>query len=483
MAILTAVSCSDPWDDRSEIKDKNLSDNLTERISMTSETSEFSKLLKETGMDKILSSSKTFTVWAPTNEAIGQVDPNLLSDKESKTLFVQNHIALTAFSTVSEMDTVNVQMLSNKYFDFLENGTVINDSGVLKADQYASNGLLHIIDKAIIPRKNIWEYIKSLEGTNKMADYLLSLDEFNIYHRADSIAKATDSIANIAPLTGVFSDSLSNSYLKNVFNLNNEKNKYTFFLLEDAAFDAEVAKLEPYLIKGTVDSTAIYASYFNVRDLAFYKAIDQQKLPSFLTSQFEVEVPIDQSKIVEQIDLSNGVVYVMSSMDIPLTKRLVPTIIEGENRSYVLQQYPRSSLYTREKEDLTGEPFIDFMMQNHGIPQLRVVYTANDLYTTEYKVYWRAINDIQTNTFQQKLSFGGALAVNDQGERSIVDEWAETPYVDVAPNIYNEVEVGGFELFIAPGGQTLVSLIAANNGTNGNNTITLDYLKLVPVIK
>ena len=303
MAILTAVSCSDPWDDRSEIKDKNLSDNLTERISMTSETSEFSKLLKETGMDKILSSSKTFTVWAPTNEAISQVDPNLLSDKESKTLFVQNHIALTAFSTVSEMDTVNVQMLSNKYFDFLENGTVINDSGVLKADQYASNGLLHIIDKAIIPRKNIWEYIKSLEGTNKMADYLLSLDEFNIYHRADSIAKATDSIANIAPLTGIFSDSLSNSYLKNVFNLNNERNKYTFFLLEDAAFDLEVAKLEPYLIKGTVDSTTTYASYFNVRDLAFYKAVDQEKLPSFLTSQFNVEVPIDKSKIVEQIDL------------------------------------------------------------------------------------------------------------------------------------------------------------------------------------
>ncbi|MGY5354485.1 fasciclin domain-containing protein [Wenyingzhuangia sp. IMCC45467] len=483
MAILTVVSCSDPWDDRSEIKDQNLSENLTERISKTSETSEFSKLLKETGMDKTLSSSKTYTVWAPTNEAINQVDPSLLSDMESKTLFVQNHIALTAFSTVSEMDTVNVQMLSNKYFDFLENGTVINDSGVLKADQYASNGLLHVIDKAIIPRKNIWQYIKSLKGSNKMADYLLSLDEFNIYHRPDSIAKSRDSIANIAPLTGIYSDSLSNSYLKNVFNLNNERNKYTFFLLEDAAFDAEVAKLEPYQTKGTADSTAIYASYFNVRDLAFYKAVAKEKLPTILTSQFEVEVPINIANISETINLSNGVVHVMSAIDIPLTTRLRPIKVEGEFYNTIFPRPSNESIFTREKEDLIGEPFIDFMIQNHGIPELTIVYTANDLHTTEYKVYWRAINDIQTNTFQQKLRIGGNLEVDDQGELSIQGDFVDVPYADVAPNVYDEVEVGTFELISATSGSVNVSLISANTGTNGNNTLTLDYLKLVPVIK
>lgn len=471
LSLLAVVSCSDPWDDHAKSSDENLKQNLAERLTSISETSEFGKLLTETGYDKVLANSKTYTVWAPTNEAMAAVPASELGSLESKKRFVSNHLALTAFGSVSNQDTVTVQMLSSKYLEFI-NGTVMDGASVVTADQYTSNGLYHIVSDALIPRLSIWEYIKSMEGSNAMSSYLLSLDEFNIY-QSDSIAKAT---AEENP--GIYSDSLSNSYLKNVYNLNNERNKYTFFLLEDDAFNTEVGKLEPYLTKSNADSTTTYARYFNTRDFAFHKSVAKENLPDTLVSRFGVKVPINKDNIVEEVPLSNGVLYIMGSMDVPLETRLLTTQIEGESPRGFSQGDKRANTYYREKEDLDGIVFEDIMVQNHGVPLFSIYYGASNLYSTTYKVYWRAINDIQENTFQQRLRFGGMF--NELGV--VVDPIATLDYTDVAPDVYDEIYVGEFTLEEA-GNLDLISLIAANSGSNGVNTLTLDYIKLVPVIK
>ncbi|MEL0456497.1 fasciclin domain-containing protein [Flavobacteriaceae bacterium SZ-1-7] len=470
-ALITVASCTDPWDDHGKTSDQNLDQNLSERIQSTSQTTEFGKLLEETGFDGVLSNSKTYTVWAPTNDAIGQVDPSLLSDLAKKRLFVQNHIALTAFSSVTEQDTVTVQMLSNKYLEF-RNGTMIEDATVVSADQYASNGLFHIIGKALEPRLNIWQYVKSKAGSNTMSSYLSSLNSFDIY-RSDSIAKA-----NEPEIHKLYADSLRNSYLTNVYNLNNEKNKYTLFLLENNGFNSEVDNLEPYLIKGTADSTRTYASYFTVRDMAFHKAVARENLSTTqFVSRFGVEVPIDEDNIVEEVLLSNGIVYIMSALEVPLENRLLTTQIEGEKPNGFSQNDKRSNTFYREKEDPDGILFYDIMVQNHGVPQFAINYSANNMYSTTYQAYWRAINDIQGNTFMQTLRVGGTVDVDGM----VIDPIAELEY-EVGLNVYDEVLIGEFTLDEA-GRLDLISLVAANTGVNGNNTLTLDYLKLVPVIK
>lgn len=471
LTLCAAVSCSDPWDEHTKNVDNNLNENLAERLTSISETSEFGKLLTETGYDRVLADTKTYTVWAPTNAAIEAVPTSELNDLESKTLFVRNHIALTAFGSVSTLDTVPVQMLSNKYLEFI-GGSVMDGSSVVTADQYTSNGLYHIVDDALIPRENIWEYINNTAGNNAMSSYLVSLNEFNIY-QSDSIAKA-----DAEAMPGQYADSLTNSYLNNVYNLNNEKNKYTFFLLENEAFNTEVEKLEPYLVKGTTDSTATYASYFTTRDFAFHKSVAKENLPDTLVSRFGVKVPINKDNIVNEVPLSNGMLYVVGAMDVPLETRLVPTKIEGETPTGFSQGDLRANTFYREKEDLEGVRFDDIMVQNHGVPLFSIYYGANDLYSTTYQVYWRAINDIQENTFQQRLSFGGMF--NELGE--VVDPIATLDYTDVAPDVYDENYVGEFTLEEA-GKLDIISLIAANSGSNGENTLTLDYIKLVPVIK
>lgn len=470
IALFTALSCSDPWQDHSKNSDENLTQNLSERLENTSETTEFAKLIKETGLDLELTNSKTYTVWAPTNVAISLVDPELLNDLAKKRLFVANHIALTAISSVADQDTINVKMLSNKYLEF-KNGSVMAGVNVITPDQYASNGIFHIINEALVPKANIWQYIKANpENSDMMVDYLLKLNEFNIY-QSDSIAKAFEH-------HDIYADSLSNSYLKNVYNLNNEKNKYTFFLLENDNYDTEVEKLKPYLTKSNQDSTTTYASYFTIRDFAFHKAISRENIPDTLVSRFGVKVPINKNDIVKEVQLSNGIVYVMKALDIPLDARLLTTKIEGEKPKGFSQNDKRNNTFYREKNDLNGILFNDIMVQNHGVPLFAINYSATNLYSTTYKVYWRAINDIQTNTFQQRLRIGGTI----QLDGTVLDPIGLLPYTDVLIDMYDEIFIGEFTLEEA-GNIDLISLIAANSGSNGINTLSLDYLKLVPVIK
>lgn len=466
-----AFSCSDPWEEHAETSDANLNFNLSEALTASAQTSEFAKLLTETGYDKILASSKTFTVWAPTNEAFAQVEASALASTAAKKLFVENHIALTAFSSITQQDTVTVKMYSNKYLEF-KFGKTIADANVIEADKYTSNGLYHIIDKALAPKKNIWEYVQERASTNAMSKYLIDLNEVNIYTR--------DSVQKSLSLPGIYADSLTNSYFTNVYNLNNEENKYTFFLLEDGSFVTETERLRPYMNRISEDSTTTYTNYFTVRDLAFHKAITRENLPDTLVSKFGVKVPLNEATIAEEIQLSNGVVYVMGELEIPLETRLLTSTIQGEEPFQFSQGDKRSNTFYREKEDPNGIVFNDIMVQNHRINRFTIYYGVSNLYTTTYKVYWRAINDIQTNTFQQRVNIGGFISEVDG---SLNEPFAELPYTNVEPNVYEEVFVGEFELTVKGSGQTLVSLMAANSTSDGVNTLSLDYLKLVPVIK
>ena len=473
---LAIISCSNPWDDRENNGDANLNSNLTEAITNTSETSQFADLLVQTGYDKILAASKTYTVFVPTNEAMAGVADVILNDPAGLKQFVSNHIALTAYSSVRNSD-VRVRMLSGKYLDF-EGSTLIDGSAIIEADHYASNGVYHIINKALTPKLNIWQYVNSVPATNAMTTYLRSLKDFSIY-ASDIDAKILSGERG----AGYLSDSLTNSYLRNVYNLNNEQNNYTLFILKDAAYTAETNKMKPYTIKVsndvTKDSTAIYASYFALRDLAFAKKYKRSQLPATLTSRFGVVVPIDQTKIVEEIQLSNGVVYVMDMMDVPVANRLLTRQIEGESLSTYFN-FGRTALAYRDRIDPFGVVYKDIKVQNPGAALPIVKYVAKDFYSTKYKVYWRAINE-QTNVFTQQLSINGNSAVVNNITVP-TDTIFTFPYISIALLNYTEEYLGEFTLNKAQDLNHII-LIGANTATNGNNSLVLDYLKFVPVLK
>ncbi|MBA0883583.1 fasciclin domain-containing protein [Flavobacterium undicola] len=462
---IALVSCSNPWEDRENNGDANLSVTLSEAITNTTEVSQFGQLLVQTGYDKVLAASKTYTVFVPTNEAMDQVDDAILNDPEALKKFVANHIALTAYSSIRTKAQEKIKMLGDKYLLF-KGATMIDDATIVTADHYAANGVFHIINKALTPKLNIWQYINSNSGS-AMSQYLLSLKNINIY-TSDAEAKA-----NAVP--GALADSLTNSYLKNVYNLNNEKNSYTLFLMQDAGYSTEVDKMKPYLTVATPEGTAALASYFTVRDMAFPNAYELNQLPATLTSRFGVEFPVDKTQIVgNPIHLSNGVIYIMKKVDVSLTKRLLTTKIEGEkNYGYVGTRTP---ILYRDRIDPFGVLFNDIMVQTPARAKFTLTYYAKDImYSTKYKVYWRAIND-QSGTFQQQLAIGGNYDVTTN---NIVNMTTTFPLITVPFKNYDEILLGEFTKTNA-NNTDLISLIG---GTSSTSALTLDYLKFVPVLK
>lgn len=474
---LALFSCSDPWSDRENNGDDNLNITLNEAIANTAETSKFAELLVQSGYDKILAASKTYTVFAPTNEAMTQVDASLLNTPEKVISFVENHIALTAYSSIRKDASEKIKMLGSKYLLFKGTAT-IGDATIVTADKYAANGVFHIINRSLAPKKNIWEYINSQTSSSAMSNYLVSLNELNIYD-SDITAKE-----NAVP--GVYADSLSNSFLKNVYNVNNEKNSYTLFLIEDEGYNAEVDKLRPYLNKSTADSTSTYSRYFTVRDMVFPKAYMPNELPDklTLTTRFGVKVEIDKTQIVgEPVVLSNGIVYRMKKVDVPLIDRLVTTIIEGEDNTSFAPSNLRSKIFYREQKDIKGIFFKDVMVYNSGSTYFKLNYKATDLFSTKYKVYWRAINinnyNSQATVFQQCLVLGTVIRDNTIYFDEALKNFG---FKNVEIGVYTDVYLGEFTLTKAQDIDK-ITLVGANTTTVGNNTMILDYLKFVPDVK
>jgi uncharacterized surface protein with fasciclin (FAS1) repeats len=113
--------------------------------------------VKAAGLVETLSSEGPFTVFAPTDEAFAQIPEEklnaLLADKEALTAVLTYHVVpgrvmAEDVVTLQSARTVNGQSVDIKVWD----GTVmIDDAQVVTADVEASNGVIHVINKVILP--------------------------------------------------------------------------------------------------------------------------------------------------------------------------------------------------------------------------------------------------------------------------------------------------------------------------------------------
>ena len=106
-----------------------------------------------------LKSKGPFTVFAPSDEAFSALDPNLLADllksenKDKLTGILTFHVLAgkvmsSDISGTIEATTVNGQKVTVKK----SYGNVfVNDAQVVAADIEADNGVIHVINKVLIP--------------------------------------------------------------------------------------------------------------------------------------------------------------------------------------------------------------------------------------------------------------------------------------------------------------------------------------------
>jgi len=253
--IVAVTACSD-FDDYNEAPyDAQETGNLTlwENIQKNSQLSDFASLVKRTGFDSQLASTRAYTVWAPLNGSFNVADYQALNDSTLLQQFVKGHIAQYDHVASGQIEK-RIHMLNGKSFTFSGQGTYTFGSlPVSTVNLPGNNGVMHIINGAARFYPNLYEYIL---GNQK--DTLLQRF-FKQYELTELDTK--NSVKG--PVIGgiqTYIDSVlvtSNSLLRTVgASLTNEDSTYTFLLPNDKAYQAMYDKVKPYF--NFINTTKVY---------------------------------------------------------------------------------------------------------------------------------------------------------------------------------------------------------------------------------
>lgn len=457
-SLLALPACKDKWEEHNELQDPALSGNLQSKISASSELSKFSQYLAATGYDKVLASSKTFTVWAPTNQALESLDQSIANDPEKLKQFVANHIAYQEYFTHSIQADLRLKTLSGKYIALNKSDVSVEGIKVEKANQYARNGVLHVINGLLVPKISIWEFFEASPASAAQRAFMQSLSQLV---RVDSLATQI----GVDPQTGVpiYESNtgmvLTNRFLHEVQDVKSEDNLYTFIMLTDEAFEAEKAKLAGFY-KDTIPERAAYNTAWNVvKDLAFKGLYIPENLPDTLVSASNVKVPIDKEAIVEVHRVSNGIVYVMNKCNFRLQDKIKPIVVEGEFPTAFSHSRPANTFYRIRKVASKQQ---DILVRGHAVAGFYIQYAISNVPVAKYKLYWVANNDFNFASLKQKL------VVNTPTATAL-----KTANVDI--NNLNEIYLGEYTT-------TNFGLLNLFVAGDAQNPIILDYIKLVPVL-
>ena len=483
--VLVMTGCK-KWEDHTNIENQDLTKTLLDEISQRSNLSKFFEYVKKTGVDKELASSKTYTVWAPVNDALQTLDPAIIADSARLRQFVSNHISYQTYFTRNAATPVRVPMLNGKRVTFTS--TKFDDATITEADKYVSNGVLHMIDKMAPVYPNAWELVTNTKTSFQQSAFIASLTR-KVFDPTNAIIDSINALTG-QPIYRPGTDSvLRNTFNTDVYNLESEEKQYTYFILNDAALNAEILKMNPFFKTSTADSTKNLASFAVVKDLIVEGVYTQAQLPAFLISKSGVKIPVDVSKIVETRKMSNGIAYVMSGINFDPKEKIRAVVVEGENHRGFFdingvpvtpRQNNVSAIFIRSRITTSGVLFTDMFAYGHGIVSLNALYRVQNLPSVKYKVYWVAPNDtlnvggnIAIAAFTQRLAMGARGA-------NLLPTVAPLPPLNVIPRNFNEVYLGDYTMINYGTLDMFLTNATATTGEPGGNRLNLDYIKLVP---
>ncbi|CAG2194928.1 BIGH3 [Mytilus edulis] len=130
----------------------------------------FIRLLDDVGLTDMLSGTGPFTVFVPTDNAFDALADGVLNkimkDKELLKSVLLFHILSWKIYTKELKNEKRIPTLNNNMkvrINLYNKKIVIDGSKVLLADQNATNGVIHVIDKVLVPlpSQNMLQYLAS----------------------------------------------------------------------------------------------------------------------------------------------------------------------------------------------------------------------------------------------------------------------------------------------------------------------------------
>ena len=249
-----------------------------------------------------------FTVFAPTDQAFTDAGIDLSAfdtDEENQTLvdILTYHVVSGNIMSSSLTDGLQADALNGDKLTFSVSSTEVrvNDAVVTQADVESSNGVIHVIDKVLMPPADLQDIPTIAQGTGVHASLVAALSKADLV----TTLQGTGPFTVFAPTDQAFTDAgidLS-----------------TFETTEEIAALADI--LTYHVVSGNVLSTdltdGLVVAALNTNDLTFTVNADGVKVNDATVTSADVVA-------------SNGVIHVIDKvLTPPADLQDIPTIAQG----------------------------------------------------------------------------------------------------------------------------------------------------------
>lgn len=238
LLLLSVAACQDAaWDDHYGAADGTASASIMEILSSRSEFAAFAALLRHTGGDSILSYNQTFSVFAPTNEAM----ESYTADGNVKQELVKNHVARYLFGPSNLVDTtyLRIKMLNGKYQELTRTGQTMFFAGIEVANNplLATNGIIYPVGTRAEYYDNLWELLAN--GTGRYDSLYNYVARFNDTTTVKSLVEVGENNRGQKLY-------FHNSWMKKYGSIHLEDSLYTAFLPTNAGWTDAYNTISPY---------------------------------------------------------------------------------------------------------------------------------------------------------------------------------------------------------------------------------------------
>ncbi|MBF2054111.1 MAG: fasciclin domain-containing protein [Candidatus Sericytochromatia bacterium] len=146
--------------EKAEKTEKTYKKNIVETALATGKFKTLAQALTAAELVDALQGEGPFTVFAPTDEAFAKVPPDmlkaLLADKAKLQEVLMYHVVSGQVKAEAAAKLTGAKTLAGKdiKISVRDKSVFINEAKVIMADVMASNGVIHVIDKVILPPMN-----------------------------------------------------------------------------------------------------------------------------------------------------------------------------------------------------------------------------------------------------------------------------------------------------------------------------------------
>jgi transforming growth factor-beta-induced protein len=365
---------------------------------IASENPDFSILveaLDKAGLVSTLNSSGTYTVFAPTNDAFEALFDDLgvngIADLDAEALtpiLLYHVLGATAMSNTLESNYVSTLSPSqDSYLSmYIEVGSEVkinNNAMVTQADMEASNGVIHVIDKVILPAT-----IVDLAVAN--SDFS-SLTAALVQEGLAEVLSSTSSFFTVfAPNNDAFSNYLSES---------------GFSGLGDIPSEALTDVLLYHVIGSSIKSTDLTAGYAG----SLLTSFDENATSLLIGLDNGVTINSNSMVIAADIIGTNGVIHAVDQVISPQT--VVDIAINNPDFSILVEAVVKAGLV----ETLSSEgPFTVFAPTNDAFNELFATLNISGIadLTAEDLIPILQYHVVTSNVLASELTEGKVTTLN-----------------------------------------------------------------------